>query len=290
MRVRVRVRVVACVCACSVLRLCVLCVAGCAWCVVRGACGQKYEVRFSTAAHHIFWNGSTAHWLAGALLVTLSRCVLPLEAEVPSCDGATHSIAGIKAYNVNPMAIMTEMWHKIYDSVPAYAKPQLEEMGITCAEDYAIGFNKILAAPGADHLLYGDDMARIALAFANGSTQYASGDTVVGAPGCTYHISELYPAIYGPNPRVGAPGVGWNMTPGEETNPTINGKAAMRDPAGNFLFPGADPDGDYAPPKAAAAAAAAPAAPSVTTVTTTQTIAEASGVVKTVTTTEATPQ
>ena len=35
---------------------------------------------------------------------------------------ATHASSNIKAYNVNPMAVMTDMWQKIYDSAPQYAK------------------------------------------------------------------------------------------------------------------------------------------------------------------------
>merc|ERR1719272_477902 len=159
---------------------------------------------------------------------------------------ATHAPFNIKAFNVNPMATMTDMWEKLYDNIPDYGKPMLDEMGVKNSTDYAVGFNKSVCTDEKKDmpLIYPEDISRVALAFADGSTKYESGDAVITTAGCTYHVQEFYPAIYGPNPRLGAPGVGWNLDPANLTNPTIGGRAAMRDSAGNFLYPDAEQDGD----------------------------------------------
>ena len=50
---------------------------------------------------------------------------------------ATHASSNIYSYNVNPLAIMTEMWDKIYDTVPEYVK----ESGLvpSSKDEFAIG-------------------------------------------------------------------------------------------------------------------------------------------------------
>jgi transcriptional regulator of met regulon len=108
----------------------------------------------------------------------------------------THAASGIKAYNVNPAAIQTEMWEKIYDEIPAYAKETLTELGVDSKEAYAIMFNDQIKAPGADPMIMPDSVAQVALHFADGSTVADSGDCLVIAPGCTFHVKDLYPWIY----------------------------------------------------------------------------------------------
>lgn len=108
-------------------------------------------------------------------------------------------------------AIMTEMWQKIWDDIPEYAKSTLTEQGITNAEEHATGFNTLFAADDRKDspLLYAPEVAQIVLAFANGTTKYEVGAGVVCAPGCTYHIKDFYQAIYN----------GWDMV----NNPATDG-------------------------------------------------------------------
>lgn len=109
----------------------------------------------------------------------------------------------IKAYNVNPGPVMTDMWTNIYDDVPEYAKPALAEMGVTSPETYSGAFAMLMGDPavaGADGvmpLIYGKDIAAVALHMANGTTQYAPGDGALILAGATYHNYDFYPIIYG---------------------------------------------------------------------------------------------
>lgn len=119
---------------------------------------------------------------------------------------AAHAPLGIKAYNVNPAACMTDMWTKISDEIPEYSREMFASMGVTDEQGFARMGNLVYAdpdfkrtnEPGLENdLLYASDIAKTVLAFANGTTEYAPGDSVACYPGCTYHISDLYPSIFG---------------------------------------------------------------------------------------------
>ena len=175
----------------------------------------------------------------------------------------------IKAYNVNPGAVMTDMWTNIYDDVPEYAKPALAEMGVDSAEAYAGIYGALMgdpataaaaAAEGKPPLIYAKDISEVALHMANGTTKFESGDGALILPGATYHNSDFYPLIYG----------GFDMATGQPNGlPANYMKSHMRDPAGNLKYPEA---GDNPPG-------------STVTVTTTTTLKDGTTTVNTVTTT-----
>lgn len=130
---------------------------------------------------------------------------------------ATHAMTGIKAYNVNPGPVMTDMWTKVWETLPAYALPIVESMGATDAESFA---NLSIAYANGPGLLYSADIAKVVLAFTNGTTLYKPGDSVCTYPGCTYHVSELYGGIFGGMAALSAEYL----------------KTKMKDHLGNILF------------------------------------------------------
>ena len=72
----------------------------------------------------------------------------------------THAETGIKAYNVNPVAIQTEMWEKIFDEIPEYGRGALAEAGVTTKEQYAAMFNTAVAAEGSDPIIGPDAVSQ----------------------------------------------------------------------------------------------------------------------------------
>ena len=101
--------------------------------------------------------------------------------------------------NVNPGPVMTDMWDKIWNTLPEYAKPIYASMGATDAVSFANLSNQVYMNPEntSGGLLYAADIAKVVLAFANGTTQYNPGDGVCTYPGCTYMVADLYDGIYG---------------------------------------------------------------------------------------------
>ena len=98
-----------------------------------------------------------------------------------------------------------------------YALPIVESMGATDAESFA---NLSIAYANGPGLLYSADIAKVVLAFTNGTTLYKPGDSVCTYPGCTYHVSELYGGIFGGMAALSAEYL----------------KTKMKDHLGNILF------------------------------------------------------
>ena len=105
-------------------------------------------------------------------------------------------------------------------------------------------------------------VARVALHYADGSTKAESGDCLVVAPGCTFHVNDMYPMIY----------AGWAQG--------VDFNAVRRNWCGELI--NAAP-AEAVPPASAGGAAA----PSSATTTTTTTTTSAATTTTTTTTTSA---